>query len=226
MASEFHHGHLRDGRVYRCLHNLDAKSYLVNYDPHNCILTDSLLTTELDGSAFTCELIQLTKNNILEFPIKEDDLDMIIKMEAGGHKDIMAMHMGDAAIMDGSSLPPRQIVEGIMRNFHSQEREDLDYVSTIASKLAHLIRMNCMQVDALNDVIDGLLAATETEPQTFTEALSRTNSGSGYNIGRALEHLQIYTGNDKRLSYDYNDLTMAIMYLIEEQVRRIYNDDL
>jgi hypothetical protein len=227
LEAELHGGHFWEGRVYRCLHNQKAGSYLISYDKDNCILTDRLITTEEAGANFVCDIEVLTRDSIMNFSVEEDDLDKIIEWEKNGHEDLLSVNLEGFMKAEASNPHNAEVnsFKEVLEKIDDVREKDSKIIRAASEKFLHLLHLNTIQFNVVLDLVDYLIDSNVHGENDLTGPLTISKGGMALNIGKALEYIQVYSGNNRRTNRDYRDLLAANAALIKEQERQIINEE-
>lgn len=217
VDSEQFGGHPKPKHVYRAILNKDTGGYRVIYKVVNGNAQAMMINTinsEDEGNGFTCSIVPLTKANILNYDINDADLTTLEYWTENENKDLIA-------IMKGSDTP---VLSGFIPDDKvSIEKITEDVVEFIACATT-LRNVNPLLFDAVHEFIHH---ATETQPEDTSIDTTWLNLskqfGTGANVHKALEHLSIYAGNNRRTNLDEHDLFQAITHLLNEYTNRQFN---
>ena len=208
-------GHLKQKRVYRAVFNSDTGSYKVVYaydrSSQAIILTDlQQATDQKDG--YTANISILTKANMVDFEICEEDLDNIIKWK--DHKDLNQIIEEGRIRMEPS--PEQNFIQEL---FRVAKPNDMMREYTESSR--ELFSISPLHHDGLLDLIEHIkgnkLGSIEAMNLTMDEYF-----GPGINIGNAYEAMARYTCEDRKMNLDPADLLLAASNLITEYIRASY----
>lgn len=208
------------GKVYRALRNSNNNSYeLVIYDnpPGTLLLLESLVCND-DTRGYTSEIDEISLDNVLSIPLKEEDLIQLNKWEESGNKDLL-----EANKPTEISLMPVLANLAHALDTMGNEKKAADEVSEL---LLYLKTLNTSHFEIIMEVVEELIEINVSEidetgtPTTLTKSLEAGPNGLGFNVGKCLEHLQTYSGKDRRTNEDRYDVIAAMVALTRELERR------
>lgn len=207
-------GEPRQGSVYRAAYNTKTNSYrlILNENPINALLIDSLISTESQQGSY--ELAELTKYNILDFDLKESELDKIINWKHKNNTDLYPTDLPQdnlVVINFQAALAQHQHEEAERFAWMTEEMDNLDQVNSLHFEIlvelaAYLTEFNLLRHE---DPLD--LALDE-------------DMGKGVNVSRAQSYLKKYVGKDRKTNDEREDIITAIYHLITELERRDLNE--
>ncbi len=226
--NENNQGHPKKGRLYRAVHNKDTKSYRLVYKDESSpqgvtavflpALTSVEVDTFLENNGYNASMIELTKHNLLECDISEEDLTDAVKWIEEDNKTIKQL-MGFKS--DNTRPPTQQELANVLQQ--TQEGQER---MRFLENLGHLRELNPPIFDALGNLVDYLVDIDGEHADSTIDAswvgLSKT-LGAGKNISDALERLSRYGSESRRDNLMESDLMEAIRALLQEQVRRNFH---
>ena len=191
-------GHPREGRVYRATYNENSGVYEIY------IFKDSTITLFKrdipDG-----DVIELTRQNILDCEIREEDLDQMIKW----------------------MTPEQTIRQGMLslkEAVNQQRREEIDAADRASKALMGLWILNDLKFEIVLEfvrrIIQGEVESVE-DPASYLE--THKNYGLGVNIAKALRALDRYAGDSRRTNENVEDLYEAMTACVTEVERKMVN---
>jgi len=218
LDKEKYQGAPVQGRVYRAVYNSKTNSYrfIITENPMNGLLMPDLNSSnEMNG--YTSEIVALTKNNLLDQNIKEEDLDKLTRWMEDQNKDIFTTQ---------PQLPenfPMIILESLNSAEHQREMEEANRMAYAMEALSDLDSVNSIQFEIIIELIEYLYQQNLLNHEGDDIALD-AKLGIGVNISRTLDTLKRYAGKNRRTNEDPEDLLNAISHLVTERERRIIND--
>jgi len=193
-------GHPLAGRVYRSVYNENTTHYRIDL-PTFMPMSFNKLTGMNEQADF--EIVPITPENILDFDIREEDLDLMLKDEV---------------------VPSTEIdtVLTILQEYANESVKDADDFSDRASKaVLNLWHLNSRKAEILVRIAE-MLGEHEIESQhDISYWLRFTDGGMAFNIGEALRELDYYADEE-----DGESLYEAIKHICTELERIDDNSDL
>jgi hypothetical protein len=212
-------GHPKVKGIYRAVFNKNDSSYLLAID--NKYVHIAELVSNGEGS-YSSKIDEITPKNIIDLNLELEDLKQINKWCESGNPDIQADVKGSPVELD----PVIKMLHTAIQN----AAPDIEKMNDGCDLFCRLFDMNSIQAELIMDLMEELieLNASEVDDVSMTTtpsiSLSKGFSGKGFNIGKAYESLQTYSGKNRRTNEDPVDLTNALVYIIKEQERRIINE--
>jgi len=195
-------GHPKEGRVYKSFYNQNDNTYTIGLTENRAVMIQELNADSSDFS-YSSKIHTLTKENLLDFNIEDEDLDKIINW------------------MEPQEQPINNLVIAMQR----QEIDEKQFLQNFINKVSQLYNINTIQAEVLMDVVEALY---DNNLYQVNDTVSRLeldrDRGLSVNICRAFRALDNYSGEDRRTSEDYEDLMTAIVSTVREAERRIVND--
>lgn len=201
----------KKGRVYRA-----------NYNPHD--ISPYLLITNSTPIGFESlsstnevadfEFKELTAENILDFDIVEEDLELMNKWFESKGEDVFTEE--------------KFIPEGLTKlkeALHSHTQDESEALAYGTQTIMNLWVANPDKFNVMMDFIEYLTQAdlnSYSEPSTYLRLHEKY--GLGINVSKALEALNRYAGDDRRTNEDMDDLHRAMEAITVELERTIDND--
>ena len=204
LESESFNAHPRVGHIYHSAFNVHTKH-------HRLILPDGVLMgfNSLKGDSGSAEfdMVEITLNNILDFNIKEEDLEVFLRPDDFGHHQPMI-------IIEGL----KQLQEAMVRT----EDEEVGFAHVASESIMDLWRANPVKAEILVTLADYL---TETDLDSYSDPGGylrlHPTKGMAVNIVQALRALDTYASDDVRISEDESDLLIALEAIVTEYERLI-----
>lgn len=214
MTDEFD-GHPREGLVYRSIYNEDTKLRDVEIFPGKNIVIQS---SQLEGEEFNynSDLVPLNRENILLYPVKEEDLTKILIWDENGNRDMLDKFERSRT----QSVPPI-LVQAMIE----QEQEEMQVLQDALDSMAEVHNLNFLHVPIITELCVYLKAEslmTEDDPAHFLEI--DENKGLSINIGRTMRALKHYASDDRRTNERREDLFEAMLGIMAELYRRDINE--
>lgn len=218
--AEVYQGHPRAGMVYRAIHGNNTNNYKVVISPTNTLLTDELIVTEEQEDSLVCEMVEITKQNIIQLNIPEKELDRLSAWITNGNQDLKSMYQ--------PPQPPVQIMQqGLIRlknAMMAQEDEESKAMAKAERVMGGVYVTNPVAFDLILEMADAIFQYDLLRQQSSTLGLTLGAEGKGINCHQALENIHEYLspvkqGGDERIS-----VKQAIIHLYSELERRILND--
>lgn len=150
----------------------------------------------------------LTKENILDYPIKEEDLDRIIEWttDIDLYEDVAENFVREA------------VKEGI-KKISEQDKIDMNHAGELLLNLKLIDPDYFTIITILTDFLSRYSLTQDLSGLEFDLI-----SGSGVNVRDALNSLKPYVSNEKKVREQEQDLVVAIVALLTEYKRRIIHN--
>lgn len=207
-------GHPKAGRVYRIGYNSDTNSYRIFYKEKDGKNIGIYLPVLTDCNAYSAKIYEITKKSVLDFDIKEEDIEMMGNWLITNNADLM-MSLG---FTPKQQLLPTTIFKvDVMNQEESLSKEFIE-----SAKLTQSLYP--MLFEALHEVMSSLDNYDVGQSLDGISLSFSEKHGAGHNIGKALEALSYYVSDDPRASLDREDLIAAIINLLNELARRSAHD--
>lgn len=223
IDTENFHGHPKEKSVYIAAYNSDTKGYRLFYQPDNAPQVGIVfhdLTRAAGEEGYESIMVEINRKNIVSLDIPEPELDKIIKWQSNGNKELNdAYGFKSTPQQRQIMIPSPQDMVNIVDNINRQQ-EITDFINDVQQ----LYDTDSLSFDSINSLVGELLQPDESD--TSFEAVNLTLSrqhGSGHNVGKALNLLNIYLSDNPRVSLDREDLIKAIRHLIVELNRINYH---
>src|SRR5690606_4265154 len=149
------------------------------------------------------DVIELTRQNILDCEIREEDLDQMIKW----------------------MTPEQTIRQGMLslkEAVNQQRREEIDAADRASKALMGLWILNDLKFEIVLEfvrrIIQGEVESVE-DPASYLE--THKNYGLGVNIAKALRALDRYAGDSRRTNENVEDLYEAMTACVTEVERKM-----
>lgn len=217
MTDDFD-GHPREGAVYRSIYNADTKLRDVEIFPGKNIVIQSI---QLEGEEFNynSDLIPLNRENILLYPVKEEDLSKILIWDENGNRDMLDK------FERSRSGPQIDVVPVIVQAMMQQEEEEMQTLQDALDSMAEVHNLNFLHVPIITELCEYLKTEslmTEDDPAHFLEIDEK--KGLSINIGRTMRALKQYAGDNRRTNESREDLFEAMLGIMAELYRRDINE--
>ena len=227
ISKEENGGHPKPKTVYRAIYNTDTNTYRLIYNISKEGLSFIFIPKLKDHdeeSGLSVDIKILTKKNILDFNISEENLDELLSWLKTDNKDIkeitgdigtpkpkqQKVKQGDKPAVvpqnKGVKLPP-QVVQFLNLGIELEKTDPLIF-GTMFDLLVYLNQ------NVYTDI--GVVNASWLKLDK--------DHGAGTNISSAVEKLARYMSQDRRTNLDGKDLLGAIKDLLQEQGRRTYHE--
>lgn len=193
-------GHPHSGKIYRSIFNIHTGHHRLLL-PHPVVLGFNELVGISDMADF--ELIEITLDNILDFDLTEENLDVFLKPDT----DII--------------FEPQQMIQNAMAQ---HEQEETDFAHRASGTIMDLWSINPMKAEILLSIAHCLTEVEMTSHEDPANNLRYTSRGLGVNIAEALRSINRYSCDNKKINEDTSDLMVAIESLVVE-IERNYNNE-
>jgi hypothetical protein len=204
---EFFQGLPKKQSVYRAELNPDTNQYsMIFKEGAFPLLIPTLITNNLAQDGYSCELVELSKSNILDLNLEEDDLDKIISWTE------------NKTMINNNSL---QVFQEAHLQMQHEQAERLAYVTEAISRLDSV---NSIHVDIIFDAVEMLEEKNLLDHDPINDIALDERLGLGVNISRAQDSLKRYSSNDRRTNEDPTDLYEALYHIVRELERRTLNE--
>jgi len=211
--------HLRKGRIYRAI-KVD-RTFKVFFENDETIQLDGLIFPFLvdETEAWKADLVEITKNNILEYPIQPEDIPILQKWYNAKHDD-MVEHLEDPLAIEMYSteepeiqmemaigLPPDEIEEELPQQINEANENEVE------AALNKLVNLSAQDTDAF-DFIVTLMEYFELDsdiPRLYDQYpvdLKQYTEKRHVNIYKAIELLATYSATG-------NMLPLSLMHAID-----------
>ncbi len=213
IYNSMYEGHPKEGGVYRAAYNPESGWHFViisEASPVKAIVIPSLVSE--NGIDWVGKIVNLTKENIINYNLKEEQLDEIIKWMDSNSEDIFK-----------PQIPAP--LQALQRAMDDQQQEDQAFLLHAIGVLEQLQLHNVINLDIIVEISEQLISDSLRSMDSPVSKLKLDkNNGLGANIADALTHITNYTSEDRRTNQDPDDLDRAIIALIRERERRILNE--
>ena len=198
--NEIFKGHPTPGRVYKSVYNINSKHHRLLL-PAGIAMGFNQLAGTSEGAEF--ELEEITINNILDFNIKEDDLDIFLQSNDDLFEPQMNLHQAMLTI----------------------DREESDFSGRASEVVLGLWALNPTKAEILIEIAD-LLTKSELKSHEEITGWMRFHPQKGLplNIEKAIKALDRYWGDERKTSEDTKDLFEALEAICVELERRYDNE--
>lgn len=194
-------------RVYRDIFNpLTGNHKLLIPGMDGGIGFDKLKDT---NEAADFELVEITDTNILDFDIKEEDLDLLIQWSESKNEDIRKNFYQDEGLNKLRSA------------LHNHVQDEAEALAHGTQALMELWQVN---PDKFNVMVSVMQFLTEADLDSYMDAANYIRlhpvSGKGVNVAQALRAIDSYNSDNRRTSENIEDLYIAIEALVVECERK------
>lgn len=193
-----------NGRVYPSVFNVHSEQYTLLLPDHTMLTVKSLIEV---NDKYESNLIELSRENILDFDIKEEDLDLIneeIKQE------VPVVEQGLIKLRDA---------------MHQHDQDEATAADQTFYVMMNLWKANALKHQIVLDIAEHL---TTTDLESYADPANylrlHETKGLGLNIAQALRSLDRYAGDDRKTSEDLPDLFNAVEAIVVELERRYSNE--
>lgn len=210
-------GHFKNKEVYRAIYHPTSNVYSVIFRevriPFEAIVFDDL---KVDNAICTCEMVEITKENILELNITEKELDKMIKWMETKNEDIN---------------PPRKEnnlpipFQNLFNEMKRQESEDTKLMFEMNKAFDELNLHNTIYCELILALTKQLKDYTlNTIEDAASELELDGDRGLSVNIAKAMRSLQQYALPLRRGGEEEVDLDEALFAIFREKERRVLNN--
>lgn len=221
VRAEGYQGHPRVGEVYRAIHGTNTDNYKLVISPSLTLLTDQLVITKEEETYCVSDLIEITKQNIIELNLDEKQLDRLAAWMANDNQDLKKMY-GPV-----QPIPQMNIQQGLisLKNaMAAQEDEEAKAMGKAERVMGGLYVTNSTAFNLVLEIADGLYQYDLLRQASPTLPLTLGTEGKGINCHQALENIHEYLspvkqGGDERIS-----IKQALLHLFTELERREINN--
>lgn len=204
VSNETFGGHPKDGRVYRVIKNTDTNTYRLIYGriggTGQGVMLESLTSSD-ESVGYTSDIVPITRANILDLEISEEDLDLLKIWTDTDNRDIKEIFELKNQPPPPSLPPPAWV-----------QPNDLTEFVSCASELQSI---DPTSFDTIHELIHALNEPPNEPIEVLNMRMNR-NFGGGANMVKVFEHLTRYMGDDRRTNQDKNDLLEAQKYITYE----------
>lgn len=218
LDKESHGGQPKKGRVYRSIYNNQTNSYRLYYELGGQLTGLYLpqlhsIETENYHVVYTSSIVPLSRTTILDCDITPEDVEQLCKWIDDDNKEIKTLTGLKNEVtprpVSGQEIAKAfaQVKDEYFLEFIAGAKQLKDTNSTLFEGVA-----NCVHFfNSLGEDNSGPLEYNKT-------------TGTGRNIGKAMDHLKNYTSENRRVNLDPNDLMLATKSILSELMRAIVFD--
>jgi hypothetical protein len=214
LDAEKFQGHPIPGRVYRSLYNNKTDSYRIIL---NEAAQDGLLVKDINNTSeengFLSESVVISKSNLLELQLNEEDLDKIINWQETNNSDLFT---------EMNPIPPDIILR--IENALATTSEDQQLMDSALHTASELINVNYDFFDVWIELGQLLVEQSLLDHDSQAVVLSESEGGMSLNIGDVYKALKVYTSDDRKTNLDRSSVHEAMIGLARELVRRNLNE--
>lgn len=188
------------GKVYRSVYNINTKHHRLLL-PDGVVMGFNVLIGESSDAVF--ELIEITKDNILDFNLSEEDLDVFLLPNT----DIF--------------FEPKQMIQNAL----SQRQDDeVDFANRASNTILNLWSINPDKAEILLTIAHCLTELELSSHEDAANSLRYSDKGLGINIAEALRALTRYSSDDRKTNEDTADLMVALEAIVVEMERNFNHE--
>lgn len=196
-------GHPISNRVYKSIFNINTKH-------HRLLLPDGVIMgfDVLNGSNPDAEydLIEITLDNILDFDIQETDLDLMLKEDQSPTFEIIGF-------------------EKLQEALNQQGMDEVDFSQRASEAVLGLFHANPLKAEILVDLANYLSDADlDSYSDPSNHLRFHPKYGAGVSLAKALQALDRYTCENRRISENIGDLFETMEACVTE-IERVYSSD-
>jgi hypothetical protein len=208
-------GHPKEKKVYRGWHNKDTNSYRLAPSLNQAFWLESLVDST-GRTGYKSDIVLVSKENILDLNLSEEDLDNLIIWIETDNKDLKDVVFGSY-----HQAPPA-IIAMIKSGLPNEED---DTFQGFVESSEELKALDPMAFDIVWGFIDHLLLQMHEIPEGSVDAdwLSKGPEGAAINISESLKCLNRYIGDNRRINRDAEDLYKAMSHITNEIMRAELN---
>lgn len=205
LLREEYSGHPMQGRVYKDLYNSQTKN-------HKMVLIEGAPLLGFDkmkdsSDTFEYEFAEITLDTILDFDIKEEDLDLMVKW------------------MNPSSPPAKAEpgIQNILEALNEQQHNEAEALARGSEILMELYHTNTMKYNVMVEIMEYLVDSEIDQYRDITSWMRyHPTKGLPLNIATALQALDRYNDDTDE---DPDDLYEALSAIVIELERRMDEDN-
>jgi len=220
-------GHPKTRKVYRAVRNTDTNTFRIIHkvdskanQVHSVIIED--LQCDDESYGYTCDIREVTLNNILDFDMSEKCLDNLILWIDTDNKDVKdIIPVGPPT----KPTPMNFVAQGKQAEIPEGGILINEELGAFIHMAAELHDSDPLMFGTVFDVLDHL-STQKYKPEIFETGWMGLDKqhGAGVNISSAIKKLSKYMSDDRRTNLDEVDLLGAISDLLSEQARRNYHE--
>lgn len=215
VSSEMYAGHPRAGKVYRAVYNTNTNNYRIGLPgtPHFFVFPKLILTEE-DEAECTCDMVEITKENIVQLNLPEDGLDQMTQWIETDNNDLREVTPEEKNIKNG--------LQRLQKAVSDQELEEIRLMSQAQQVIQDIYLVDTSLLNVYLDI--GRLLYKRSMEEPITHDLRRGSDGRGINIFSATNHINDYM-RPVKAGGDYKEsIEEAIIDLTIELERRKLNN--
>jgi hypothetical protein len=213
-AAEVYAGHPKVGEVYRTIYNPSMGLYRLMVGNESGLKFHKLISAN-EGEDHQCEMIEITRSNIIQLDLPERTLDKMIKWMDTDNKDLKKWYEPNQA--------EQSIAKGLQSLSIAIHRQDLDETKAMREAetvLKGLYIVNTNLFNLVLEIADKLGEWTMMREGLAVTPIALGPEGKGYNIANAMDELDTYLSPVKQGGDDRGEVIAAIMNLFTELERR------
>jgi hypothetical protein len=214
LDAEKFQGHPIPGRVYRSLYNTKTDSYriILNEAGQDGLLVKDINNTS-EENGFVSESVIISKSNLLELQLDEEDLDKIINWQETNNSDLFT---------EMNPIPQEILVR--LEQALTAPSGDQHLMDEALHTASELINVNYDFFDVWIELGQLLVEQSIADHDSQAVVLSESEGGMSLNIGDVYKALKVYTGDDRKTNLDRSSIHEAMIGLSRELVRRNLNE--
>jgi hypothetical protein len=220
IIKENYQGHPFEGRVYRSIYNTKTKSYsLVLFEDsvHNMDDSSGLIVEDINSdneeNGYLSEVKIISKSNLLELQLDEEDLDKIINWQETNNSDLFT---------EMNPIPQEILVR--LEQALTAPSGDQHLMDEALHTASELINVNYDFFDVWIELGQLLVEQSIADHDSQAVVLSESEGGMSLNIGDVYKALKVYTSDDRKTNLDRSSVHEAMIGLARELVRRNLNE--
>ena len=227
MGKEQASGHPKSKKVYRAIFNTDTNSYRVVYDIKGgnvySVFIENLQSKDGEELGYTCDIVPITKSNILDFKISEENLDELLTWLKTDNKDIKEI-LGDVGTTKKAAKKTEKQQPVAISKKGANGGIPPEFVSFM-NLMQEIYKTDQMTFGTIFDLVLYLVDHPGADSGNLGMHWLRMDKdqGAGVNVASAVEKLSRYIGSDRRTNLMNDDLMGAVVNLLNERTRRILN---
>jgi hypothetical protein len=199
IGAQMHGGKPETGRVYATEYDVRTGNRMLLGN----ILLDRMVVTDEISRVFAYEIVELSPQNIIELNVKEEDLDMIIKV-------------GQKPVED-------TLKQKIKSELARIDNDKNDKLNNVVKALNNMIMTNTTAFELMEELVE-LMNDWDMETHSSPAlSLALSTDGKGINIQQTMIEVEKYMKPVKQGGDDRKQILNAIVFLFTELQRRELN---
>lgn len=213
-------GHPKEKTLYRGWLNTDTNTNRIYYKHGTALWFDNLITNDSDTLGYTSDIREINITSILDTPLVESDLDIMIGWLETDNKDIKDIVFPPPVV----PMNITHLIQEAIGKINGMEKEFDDFIDD-AGELMELDKPVFDQIwNIIRYSLDTLYGTKRGPLDADYLSMDKTRAGLGFNIGKAQESIFRYASTDRKTNENPVDLLDTIYTLLTELKRREHHN--